>query len=206
MKWINISEVFRFKHIDGYEAKKLGRQVKLRSDWYEIKLSIMEEILREKFQGELLQKLLTIKGEIVERNNWGDTYWGVCNGKGQNQLGKLLMKIRDENLGVSVMKNLNDTQTLDMFEKTKSMTYAGIGSRETPVAVMKVMTEIAQLLEKSGYRLYSGAAEGADSAFAWNTANKIEFIPWNGFNGCKSGVIATSDKAMKLAESLHPAW
>ena len=87
-----------------------------------------------------------------------------------------------------------------------SYTYCGIGSRETPVAVMKVMTEIAQLLEKSGYRLYSGAAEGADSAFAWNTANKIEFIPWNGFNGCKSGVIATSDKAMKLAESLHPAW
>ena len=87
-----------------------------------------------------------------------------------------------------------------------SYTYCGIGSRETPVSVMKQMTEIAQLLEQSGYKLYSGAADGADSAFAWNTANKIEFIPWNGFNGCKSGLVSASEQAMKLAESLHPAW
>lgn len=110
-----------FLRLNGYESKKLGKQVKLRSDWNEVKLSIMEQILREKFQEELLQKLLTIKGEIVERNNWGDTYWGVCNGKGQNQLGKLLMKIRDENLGVSVMKNLTDTQTMDMFEEKEEL-------------------------------------------------------------------------------------
>jgi predicted NAD-dependent protein-ADP-ribosyltransferase YbiA (DUF1768 family) len=43
----------------------------------------------------LLNKLRQITGEIVEDNTWGDTFWGQCNGMGQNQLGKLLMKIRD---------------------------------------------------------------------------------------------------------------
>jgi hypothetical protein len=119
--------------------------------------------------------------------------------------GDTIKQYLDQQLGVNEMKTKTDTQTMDMFE-IKSMTYSGIGSRKTPVSVMKVMTEIAQLLEQSGYKLYSGAAEGADSAFAWNTANKIEFIPWNGFNNCKSGVVTTSEQAMNLAKSLHPAW
>jgi predicted NAD-dependent protein-ADP-ribosyltransferase YbiA (DUF1768 family) len=33
--------------------------------------------------------------EIVEGNWWYDKYWGVCNGEGENHLGKLLMWIRD---------------------------------------------------------------------------------------------------------------
>jgi len=32
---------------------------------------------------------------LEETNTWGDKYWGVCNGEGENQLGKLLMKIRE---------------------------------------------------------------------------------------------------------------
>ncbi len=35
------------------------------------------------------------EGEIVERNTWNDTFWGVCKGKGENHLGILLMEIRD---------------------------------------------------------------------------------------------------------------
>jgi predicted NAD-dependent protein-ADP-ribosyltransferase YbiA (DUF1768 family) len=34
--------------------------------------------------------------ELVEGNWWNDTFWGVCNGVGENNLGKLLMKIRAE--------------------------------------------------------------------------------------------------------------
>lgn len=80
------------------EAKKLGRQVTLRPDWNTVKLSIMEKLLRQKFFiHEFSNKLLdTGDEEIVEVNTWGDTYWGVCNGHGQNQLGKLLMKIRED--------------------------------------------------------------------------------------------------------------
>jgi len=32
---------------------------------------------------------------LIEGNTWGDTYWGVCRGRGSNNLGKLLMKIRE---------------------------------------------------------------------------------------------------------------
>ena len=60
----------------------------------------MEFLLRQKFSDQnkvLKEKLLaTGEAEIVEGNDWDDTFFGVCNGVGENQLGKLLMKIRDE--------------------------------------------------------------------------------------------------------------
>ena len=33
---------------------------------------------------------------LVEKNDWGDTFWGVCSGKGENYLGRLLMQVRKE--------------------------------------------------------------------------------------------------------------
>jgi ribA/ribD-fused uncharacterized protein len=82
------------------EAKRLGRNVILRSDWDEIKLSVMEDLLRQKFGskniGMSAMLLRTGTLELIEGNTWGDVYWGVCNGKGENHLGKLLMKIRQE--------------------------------------------------------------------------------------------------------------
>lgn len=81
-----------------YKAKRLGRKVKLRNDWDQVKLDVMEKILRNKFTDKNLKHALLETGdaELIEGNTWGDTYWGVCRGKGQNHLGKLLMKIRDE--------------------------------------------------------------------------------------------------------------
>lgn len=80
------------------KAKKIGRQVNLRKDWEDIKLQVMEKALRLKFQNPDLRKKLIATGdeELVEGNQWGDRYWGVCNGSGKNKLGKLLMKIRKE--------------------------------------------------------------------------------------------------------------
>ena len=46
-----------------------------------------------------------------------------------------------------------------------TMTYAGIGGRETPEGILELMTKIASELEKKGYILNSGGAKGADSAF-----------------------------------------
>ena len=58
----------------------------------------MLDILRIKFADPGLAKLLAETGEqeLVEYNPWHDTYWGVCDGVGQNKLGKLLMKVRGE--------------------------------------------------------------------------------------------------------------
>lgn len=80
------------------EAKRLGRKAPLREDWEDIKLIVMKEILKSKFSNPpLAQKLLeTGDQELIEGNWWGDTFWGVCKGVGENHLGKLLMNIRKE--------------------------------------------------------------------------------------------------------------
>jgi hypothetical protein len=83
-------------------AKKIGRKMKLRSDWDKVKLRIMENFLRQKFSQEKFKTLLLSTGdEILEEGNWWhDNIWGNCHCKkcidkeGQNNLGKLLMKIR----------------------------------------------------------------------------------------------------------------
>jgi ribA/ribD-fused uncharacterized protein len=80
------------------EAKKLGRKCKLDSNWENEKLGNMIALVLAKFDQhpDLMQKLLdTGEAELIEGNWWGDTYWGVCNGIGQNYLGRLLMSIRD---------------------------------------------------------------------------------------------------------------
>jgi ribA/ribD-fused uncharacterized protein len=80
------------------EAKKAGRRLKVREDWEKVKRGVMSIILREKFKQPKFKELLLATGdeELVEGNWWGDTYWGVCNSRGENHLGKLLMEIRDE--------------------------------------------------------------------------------------------------------------
>lgn len=80
------------------EAKRMGRQVPMRPDWDSIKIDVMRDLLRQKFTEEPeLRELLLATGdaELIEGNTWGDYFWGVCNGEGQNNLGKLLMEIRD---------------------------------------------------------------------------------------------------------------
>lgn len=79
------------------KAKQAGRSVTLRSDWEKIKIDVMRNLLIEKFNQYPLKQLLLSTGdeELVEGNNWGDVFWGVCNGAGENHLGKLLMEIRN---------------------------------------------------------------------------------------------------------------
>lgn len=78
------------------EAKKAGRSVDLRDDWEDVKLGIMEVINEAKFQyPDLRDKLLaTGDRQLVEGNTWGDRFWGVCDGEGENHLGHILMNIR----------------------------------------------------------------------------------------------------------------
>lgn len=78
-------------------AKKTGKKIELISDWEKVKLSVMFEVVFAKFSQneELKQKLLaTGNEELVEGNNWGDTFWGMINGVGENHLGKILVKVR----------------------------------------------------------------------------------------------------------------
>lgn len=82
------------------EAKRLGRTVKLREGWDSMKLGVMRELLRQKFSdlNPALRDALKATGEelLVEGNTWGDRYWGICGGVGDNHLGRILMEIRSE--------------------------------------------------------------------------------------------------------------
>jgi ribA/ribD-fused uncharacterized protein len=84
------------------EAKKLGGRIAIRSDWSAIKLEVMSKIVFEKFSQneDLLNSLYeTRPEELVEGNWWGDRYWGQSPvGTGRNELGKILMRIRDNSL------------------------------------------------------------------------------------------------------------
>lgn len=79
-------------------AKRMGKKVIMRPDWEEIKETVMLDLCRQKFANNPLRTLLLkTKGQdLVEGNEWGDVFWGVCNGVGENKLGKILMQIRDE--------------------------------------------------------------------------------------------------------------
>lgn len=70
-------------------AKKYGQLItkedRLRPDWENIRLLVMEYGLRKKFS------------KLPYSCNWKDTFWRVCDGVGENNLGKLLMKIRNDN-------------------------------------------------------------------------------------------------------------
>lgn len=88
-----------FTNVYAGTAKKMGRKVNLRNDWEKVKLSEMKNIVRSKFTNneDLRNKLVsTGNAQLIEGNYWHDTFWGVCNGKGENHLGKILMEIREE--------------------------------------------------------------------------------------------------------------
>lgn len=58
----------------------------------------MYELLISKFSDPGLRDKLIATGdaELIEGNNHWDRYCGVCRSEGQNKLGKLLMKVREE--------------------------------------------------------------------------------------------------------------
>lgn len=80
------------------QAKRAGKSVTRRADWDTVKVPIMLSLLRQKFAWEPLRSQLLATGlvPIVEENRWGDRFWGLCDGAGQNRLGCLLMQVRDE--------------------------------------------------------------------------------------------------------------
>ena len=95
----DLSRINEFVNLDPRESKRLGRRVKLRTDWEQVKDFIMYEICKAKFTQNLdlrIKLLKTYDATLIEGNTWGDTYWGVCKGRGKNKLGITLMKIREE--------------------------------------------------------------------------------------------------------------
>lgn len=86
--------------LPAFEAKKLGRKIKLRDGWDDMKYNVMYDVLWAKFtqNPDLKEKLLETGDKYLEETLWWkDTYWGVDHKLGgQNNLGKILMDIREK--------------------------------------------------------------------------------------------------------------
>jgi len=72
--------------------------------------------------------------------------------------------------------------------------YTGVGSRETPKSILKIMYRLACKLESDGWTVRTGDADGADAAF-----RQVE-----------KRQVFTADHAesrgIQLAAKFHPAW
>lgn len=105
LKWGSGEYFEKCKNISAVEAKKLGKFARLSEDWYDMNKYFMYCLVYDKFtrNPELREKLIaTGDAIIVEGNTWHDNFWGDCkctkcqNKIGQNHLGKILMRVRDE--------------------------------------------------------------------------------------------------------------
>jgi ribA/ribD-fused uncharacterized protein len=91
-------------------AKERGNTIRLRSDWEEIKIEVMHNLLCKKFEQDPFKTRLLETGDsmIIEGNYWHDNTWGDCrcNNKsgdhpeclvtGENWLGRLIMDVRSQ--------------------------------------------------------------------------------------------------------------
>lgn len=93
--------------------------------------------------------------------------------------------------------------------------YAGIGSRETPKTICKMMELIAFGLGRQGFTCRTGGADGADLAFLKGakeaffrrgTARPELFLPWPGFNGNHSSFSVPPTEAHAIARKYHPGY
>lgn len=91
-----------------------------------------------------------------------------------------------------------------------SNSYAGIGSRDTPIFIQNYMKQVAHSLARKDFILRSGHAFGADSAFEFGcdkaSGKKEIYLPWKNFNGSDSNLIIREREAYDIAEKFHPAW
>jgi hypothetical protein len=76
--------------------------------------------------------------------------------------------------------------------------YAGIGSRDIPIEERARLTQLATELEKRGYKLRSGGADGSDRAFAEGVQSEtmVEVVT----------ALHATPAAMEIAKRHHPAW
>lgn len=94
---ILVRQVFTLAEITPDQVKRLGRAVACRPSWDKIKDGVMYEVVQAKFEDPWLRQMLLATGDeqIQEGNDWNDQYWGICNDKGLNKLGKTLMQVRE---------------------------------------------------------------------------------------------------------------
>lgn len=95
-----IAEKIRKSH-SAHEAQKIAyeNKDKRQKNWDEIKVSVMEKLLRAKLEQNpyVKKKLLETEDYLIVEDSPKDSFWGWGEDRqGENNLGKLWMKLRDE--------------------------------------------------------------------------------------------------------------
>ena len=96
--------------------------------------------------------------------------------------------------------------------------YTGVGSRDVPEDIYKLLQALGRKLATQGYALRSGGAVGCDTAF-YEGCKEVGgmstiFVPWSGFNSLfGENIISLSDMPSNLiyraeweARQVHPAF
>ena len=206
----NFNRATEFIGLDGYEARRLGRQVDLRKDWFDVKIQIMWLIVKAKFDQnpELIDKLIEVQGDIVEENTWGDTCWGICNGVGANILGKILMRLRDEYFKLKKLKTVCFTGR----RPKDLLSYDNRYKKEYYQSLVDYLKEtFRKLYEEEGYtRFISGGAQGFDQLVFWAVnalkrdglpLKNIVYVPFQGYESRwqDTGLFSKSDFNLMLS-------
>jgi len=154
---------FSVKDYIGDLEEELGRKLTTREDKdlrYKF-LTMLAESYSEKNYNKFIDTL-EFDDDDISKDNYKKTryfaYWKTR----RDYANKMLNKLKG-------IKEPTSTPKFDKLPKyvpgQKTMVYAGVGSRETPIDVMEKMNEISKWLEAEGYSLNSGHANGADKAF-----------------------------------------
>ena len=117
-KCLNFKAKKNFTKMKPCAAARVGELVLTRSDWEAVKDEMMEKVIWAKFASDkgLSMRLISTYPDILINENPIDDYWGTVDGKGQNKLGEILMKVRDKLL---LQYNIN-------FGRTNAVRTAGI--------------------------------------------------------------------------------
>lgn len=107
MKWTRKQDWIEIAKIPNpWDVRRRGEELLYpRTEFEEKKRVVMYKLLQEKFQCTPYKDLLlaTWPRQLVEENHWKDRYWGVYKGKGENWLGRLLMRVRLELIAESLV-------------------------------------------------------------------------------------------------------
>lgn len=101
MRYSEVSKRVYIASLKPHEAKRYSKNNQMTSPIFEDKkLDIMLHAQRKKYSQEPFKSKLLATGDchIEEGNWWGDKFWGVDikTREGNNNLGKIIMRVRDE--------------------------------------------------------------------------------------------------------------
>ncbi|KAJ7157175.1 hypothetical protein C8R46DRAFT_909522, partial [Mycena filopes] len=141
------------------EARKQQLQVYVRSDWKDVKIAMMDIAVEHKFaqHNDLREELLTTgEAELVE-DSADDAFWGIGkDGKGRNELGKALERLRAKISSSEVPPQ----RRVILFYEQKNPYYCFTNLSPHPIAFNGEMyptsEHLFQALKVSVYRLQTG--------------------------------------------------